>query len=85
MMSLPLEKKTPVEELLSVDEPSALYSTFSEFASAWLCSDSCNGTTAEQRTTMLLHHKALRLFLYRLQKERRKNKKTKMNMEVWIS
>jgi hypothetical protein len=77
-------KKTPIEELLEIDSPSAIYETLSQFAEAWIGTEVSDGTTSEQRSTALRHHKALRLFLYRLQKEERKKTKSKRNMQVWI-
>ncbi|HAQ21125.1 MAG TPA: hypothetical protein DCR40_18110 [Prolixibacteraceae bacterium] len=82
---MPPMKKTPIEELLEIDSPAAIYETLSQFADVWLSSEISDGTTCEQRSVALRHHKALRLFLYRLQKEERKKTKTKRNMPVWLS
>ena len=76
------EKKTPIEELLAEDTPEGYFETLSRFYSAWIGSEHSNGTSPEQRTLVLTHFKAMRRFLYKLQKEQRKKK---CKFTTWIS
>jgi hypothetical protein len=59
--------------LLRVDTPDAYYETLSTFYEAYVSSDSCDGTTADQRSTVLIHFKSMRRFLYHLKERKRKN------------
>jgi len=84
-MNSPIEKKTSIEELLSEDSPEGYCGTLSSMYEAWIGSDHSSGTSADQRALVLNHFKALRRFLFRLQKEEIKKKsKVKKKDLLWL-
>lgn len=84
-MTPPIEKKTSVEELLSEDSPEGYCGTLSTMYEAWIGSEHSSGTSADQRSMVLIHFKALRRFLFRLQKEEIKKKaKAKKKDLLWL-
>lgn len=81
-MTSPSEQKTAIDELLNEDCPEGYYETMSVMYEAWVGSDHSSGTSADQRSIVLSRFKALRRFLFRLQKEKIKKKpKTK---KIWL-
>lgn len=79
-----VEKKTSIEELLSEDSPEGYCETLSIMYEAWIGSDHSSGTSADQRSRILIHFKSLRRFLFKLQKSEIKKKKAKKKDLAWI-
>jgi len=84
MTTTTTEKQTSIEELLSEDSPEGYCRTLSTMYEAWIGSDHISGTSADQRSTVLNHFKALRRFLYKIRQEKIKKKAKKKNL-VWIN
>lgn len=58
-----LKPQEAVADLLREDKVECYTETLDELFEAWLCSNAVDGTTVEQRSTKLVHTKALKRFL----------------------
>ena len=59
-------KEKAVSKLLFEDDPLQYAQTIDELFEAWLCSNSIEGSTVEDRSLKLTHTKALKRFLNEL-------------------